>query len=278
MQPDDRRSDQPSWACHQVDAGTHAVPVRVYRPGPASYGWLVWAHGGSWHGGSLEHWHGPISDLARVSGCTVVSTGYRLAPRYQHPDQLDDILTTLAWAGEQSDAGEPVTVGGDSAGGTIAACAALVLRDRKEPLAAQVLAYPPFDPACAAPSYTRLPGAFPAAPDLRSAWRMYRGDTGKGVTRNGERLHSTPLEADRFDGLAPAILAVGELDPVIDDVTGYARRLREAGNEVRLQVFPRTPHAAFLASFHGAGEQGPTLRNWLGTALRDELKRQKETP
>ncbi|MFI8232722.1 alpha/beta hydrolase [Streptomyces sp. NPDC085900] len=62
-----------------LDAGTHRIPVRVYRPGPRSYGWLVWAHGGSWQAGAIEHWHGPVMDLARTTGCTVVSTGYRLA-------------------------------------------------------------------------------------------------------------------------------------------------------------------------------------------------------
>ncbi|MFE9446669.1 hypothetical protein ACFYO2_49260 [Streptomyces sp. NPDC006602] len=72
------------------------------------------------------------------------------------------------------------------------------------------------------------------------------------------------------------MLAVGELDPVLDDVTTYARLLGEAGNSVRLQTFPRTPHAAFLAGGGPAGN--PNLRRWLGTALREQLKRRKETP
>ena len=248
----------------------------MYRPDAAPYGWLVWAHGGSWQGGSVERWHGPVTHLARVSGCTVVSTGYRLAPRYRHPAQLDDVLTAVAWASEQADRGEPVAVGGDSAGGTVAACAALARRDRGEPLAAQVLAYPPLDPACEAPSYTRRPDAFPSARDLRQAWRVYRGGTGTAV-RDGERLYSTPLEAGRLDGLAPALVAVGELDPVADDVTAYARSLRAAGNEVRLGIFPRTPHAAFLTAATGFGPQDSPLRTWLGTALRDHLERRKET-
>ena len=144
------------------------------------------------------------------------------------------------------------------------------------PLAAQVLAHPPLDPACEAPSYTRRPDAFPSARDLRQAWRVYRGGTGTAV-RDGERLYSTPLEAGRLDGLAPALVAVGELDPVADDVTAYARSLRAAGNEVRLGIFPRTPHAAFLTAATGFGPQDSPLRTWLGTALRDHLERRKET-
>ncbi|MEZ7007354.1 alpha/beta hydrolase [Streptomyces sp. AD55] len=270
--PDEAVRWEPRW----LDAGTHRIPVRVYRPGPDPYGWLVWAHGGSWRAGSVEYWHEPVADLARASGCTVVSTGYRLAPRHRHPAQIEDVLTALSWAGDRARPGEPLAVGGDSAGGTVAACAALARRDRGEPLAAQVLAYPPLDPECAAPSYGRGPGVFPSAEDLRHAWRQYRGrDAPPAADR--ERLHSTPLEAGRLDGLAPAVLAVGDLDPVLDDVTGYARRLEAAGNDVRLRVFPHTPHAAFLAA-GGSTPHHPALRHWLGTALRDRLRPRKETP
>ncbi|MFE9446670.1 alpha/beta hydrolase fold domain-containing protein [Streptomyces sp. NPDC006602] len=172
------RPHEAHWVPRWLGAGTHRIPVRIYHPRAQAYGWLVWAHGGSWQAGSVEHWHGPVMDLARVSGCTVVSTGYRLAPGYRHPAQLEDVLTTLSWAQGQTADGEPVAIGGDSAGGTIAACAALARRDRNQPLAAQVLAYPPLDPDCAAPSYTREQGAFPTAEDLRRAWRTYRGRTG----------------------------------------------------------------------------------------------------
>ncbi|MER6425319.1 alpha/beta hydrolase [Streptomyces sp. NPDC001137] len=276
VRPDGRRSGEVQWRPALLDAGTHRIPVRIYRPGPRSYGWLVWAHGGSWRAGSVEHWHGSVMDLARTSGCTVVSTGYRLAPGYRHPAQLEDVLTTLFWAGEQAADGEPLAVGGDSAGGTIAACAALARRDRDQPLAAQVLAYPPLDPDCAAASYTSERGAFPAAEDLRLAWETYRGGVETAV-RGGIPLYSTPLAAQRLGGLAPAVIAVGELDPVRDDVKAYARRLREAGNAVRLKTFPGTPHAAFLAA-GGPGAGNPGLRRWLGTALREQLQRRKETP
>ncbi|MGW3136863.1 alpha/beta hydrolase [Streptomyces sp. NPDC001139] len=85
------------------------------------------------------------------------------------------------------------------------------------------------------------------------------------------------MTAQQRDGPAPAVLAVGELDPVRDDVTTYARLLRAAGNTVRLKVLPRTPHAAFLA-VGGPGAGNPGLRRWLGTALREQLRRRKETP
>ncbi|MFI8232723.1 alpha/beta hydrolase fold domain-containing protein [Streptomyces sp. NPDC085900] len=119
-------------------------------------------------------------------------------------------------------------------------------------------------------------GAFPAAEDLRLAWETYRGGSEIAV-RGWTPLYSTPLTAKQLDGLAPAVLAVGDLDPVRDDVTEYARLLREAGNTVRLKVFPQTPHAAFLAVC-GPGAGNPGLRRWLGTALWEQLERRKETP
>ncbi|MDX3453827.1 alpha/beta hydrolase [Streptomyces sp. ME02-8801-2C] len=82
------QGEEVRWEDRLLDAGTHTVPVRVYRPGPSPYGWLVWAHGGSWQAGSVEHWHEPVMDLARVSGCTVVSAGYRLAPRQQEDSHV----------------------------------------------------------------------------------------------------------------------------------------------------------------------------------------------
>ncbi|MGW3097858.1 alpha/beta hydrolase fold domain-containing protein [Streptomyces sp. NPDC001102] len=276
MQGYDRWSAGVQWQSVRLDAGPHRIPVRICRPGPRSYGRLVWAHGGSWQAGAVEHWHGPVMDLARTTGCTVVSTGYRPAPAHRHPAQVEDVLTTLSWAEDRTADGEPLAVGGDSAGGTVAACAALARRDRDQPLAAQVLASPPLDPDGAAASYTSERGVFPAAQDLRPAWQTYRGGLETAV-RGGTPLCSTPLTAQQPDGPDPAVLAVGELDPVRDDVIKYARLLRAAGNTVRLKVFPRTPHAAFLA-VGGPGAGNPELRRWLGTALRERLRRRKETP
>jgi acetyl esterase len=165
--------------------------------------------------------------------------------------------------------------GGELVALNVAACAALARRDRDQPLAARVLAYPPLDPDCAAASYTSERGAFPSAEDLRLAWGMYRAGVETAV-RGGTSLYSTPLAAERLGGLAPAVLAVRELDPVRDDVTEYARLLREAGNAVRLKTFPGTPHAAFLVG-GGPGVGNPGMRRWLGTALREQLELRKET-
>ncbi|RSN11699.1 esterase [Nonomuraea sp. WAC 01424] len=235
-----------SW-CGLVLPGSPPVPARVHRPAarpPA--GLLVWAHGGSWQRGSAADWHDATAALAAWSGWTVISVDYRLAPRHRHPAAVQDVLTALGWARGQS-AGLPLAVGGDSAGGTIAAGAALAARDRGLPLAAQVLAYPPFDPACAAPSYHRSPSAFPQAAALRRAWRARLGD-GPAAVRDadGTRLYATHWQAPTLAGLAPAVLAVGRDDPVHDDVEAYAHRLREDGVPVRLLRPPGAVHGDVL--------------------------------
>ncbi|MFE1876080.1 alpha/beta hydrolase [Streptomyces sp. NPDC059496] len=268
-----------SWEQVSVPTPSGPLPARAYRPGTASpQGWLVWAHGGSWRAGSAQDWHGATAELARYSGFGVVSVDYRLAPEVRHPAMVEDILSALTWAGEQPDgsAGAPsvpsappvLAVGGDSAGGTLAASAALVCRDRGVPLAAQVLAYPPLDPGCAAASYHRFPDMFPTASYLMAAWQDYR-HPGRPVAADGTRLHSTPFEAADLRGLAPAVMATGDLDPVSDDVHHYGRLLRAAGVEVALREFRQTGHGAFLQPGRGpGGHPTASMRGWLGLALR----------
>lgn len=265
--PADPHDDETSWYTAQVEASTGRVPVRVIEPRGRTAGWLVWAHGGSWHRGSAQDWHHPCADLAATAGVTVASVDYRLAPQHRHPAALQDMVAALGWAARRAGAdGVPVAVGGDSAGGTVAACAALVQRDRGMDLAAQVLAYPPIDPLCRAASYHRDPTAFPQAETLTAAWRSYRDN------RLGSHPahYSTPLESPDLTGAAAAIIAVGTLDPVVDDVRDYRERLLAAGVPVRYQEFAATAHGAFLTpAFVRTPE--PALRHWLGVSLRAAL-------
>ncbi|MFE6906001.1 alpha/beta hydrolase [Streptomyces erythrochromogenes] len=265
---------QVRWEHASIPSPSGPVPARVYRPAAsAPQGWLVWAHGGSWRAGSAQDWHGPTAELARTSGFAVASVDYRLVPEVRHPAMVEDVLAALAWAREQAGgrAGEPlpVAVGGDSAGGTLAACAALACRDRGLPLAAQLLAYPPLDPGCTAASYHRFPDMFPTAPYLMAAWRDYR-EPGRPAAADGTRLHSTPFEAADLRGVARAVLATGDLDPVSDDVHRYARLLHTAGVEVTLREFGQTGHGAFLQPGRPTSTASETasLRGWLGVALR----------
>ncbi|WP_158852747.1 alpha/beta hydrolase [Saccharothrix deserti] len=241
-----------------VDTTAAGRPVRLFRPATGTGGTLVWAHGGSWIGGSVAGWHEPCAELAGLSGWTVVSVEYRLAPAHPHPAALLDVAAVVGWA---SGRGGPVAVGGDSAGGTIAASVAVALRGRPDAPAAELLAYPPLDPDCLATSYAG--DDFPTRADLRSAWRMYLGRTPR------LDLSATPWDVPDLTGLPPATLIVGERDPVVDDVRAYAARLIAAGVPTRLCEFPDMGHAEFL-------RPGPNrLRAALAHALREiPVKRQ----
>lgn len=214
------------------------VPILMHRPAQPR-GWLVWAHGGSWQHGSARTWAPATAALAARTGWVVASVDYRLAQENRFPAAVRDMLTALTWAENQTD-GLPVVIGGDSAGGTIAAIAALARRDAGESVPPQLLAYPPLDPACARPAYTTDPGAFPNAAELRAAWQFWLGRT------PDPSFLPTPLVASHLAGLAPVALVVGEHDPVGDDVTAYADRLRADGVPVRHIVIAGAGHAELL--------------------------------
>ncbi|NUT95106.1 MAG: alpha/beta hydrolase [Saccharothrix sp.] len=228
-------------------------PVRLFRPAEGGRGTLVWAHGGSWTGGSVAGWHEPCADLAARGGWNVVSVDYRTAPVHPHPAALSDVAAVVEWAVERI--GGPVAVGGDSAGATIATSVALALRGRPHAPVAQLLAYPPLDPECRSATYGR--DEFPNRADLRSSWRAYLGPT--------PRLDppATPWHTDDLTGLPFTVLVVGDSDPVVGDVRDYAARLAAADVPTRLHEFPRMAHGEFLRS----GDS--RLRAALGQALHD---------
>ncbi|MBO1902457.1 alpha/beta hydrolase fold domain-containing protein [Leucobacter weissii] len=215
------------------------VPILIHRPADPQ-GWLVWAHGGSWQYGSVSQWAPITASIADRTGWAVASVEYRLAPAHTFPAAVLDVLGALKWAEDRAD-GLPVVVGGDSAGGTIASLAALARRDADDLVPAQVLAYPPFDPDCANPSYSAR-GAFPRAPDLRASWQQWL--VPRSVTES--ELPVTPLRAATLAGLAPVTLLVGDRDPVRDDVTAYADRLRADGVHTRVETVAGVGHADLL--------------------------------
>ncbi|MEU7021571.1 alpha/beta hydrolase fold domain-containing protein [Streptomyces sp. NPDC046203] len=257
----------PTWHDLTLPAPT---PVRARLHTPASDanglvirgGWLVWAHGGSWQYGSAADWHPVTQRLAGLSGWRVLSVDYRLAPAHRHPAVLEDVLTAVDWARARAgEDGLPLAVGGDSAGATLAASAALADRDRdrdrpagaRTPLAAQVLAYPPLDPSCSAAGYHRDPDVFPRPAELRRAWRALRCSAppptepvGTEAPGTGPVRYLTPLDAPDLRHVPPAVLAVGGLDPVADDVLAYADRLRAADVPVDLIHPPGVAHADLL--------------------------------
>ena len=198
------------------------VPARVYRPEDGEDRALVWLHGGGWVIGSIAS-HDPLCRaLAARSGCTVVAPGYRLAPEDPHPAAVDDAWAVTAWAA--SEFGQ-IAVGGDSAGGHLAAVVALRARDRGVPLRLQVLVVPVTDCSFATPSYGENGSGYGLErATMEWFWNLYL----PGLAGAADPEVS-PLRAPDLAGVAPALVLTAEYDPLRDEGEAYAARLGEAG-------------------------------------------------
>jgi acetyl esterase len=217
------------------DIDADGVPVRVYRPAEGELPGLVYCHGGGWVVGSLVS-HDPLCrTLAARSGCAVVAVDYRLAPEHPYPAALEDAWTVTAWAAQRF---TPLAVGGDSAGGQLAASIALRAREAGLPLALQVLIYPATNYSFDTRSYRdNTEGPALTAAQMRWFWAQYVRDE----ARAGEPGCS-PLRAPELDRLPPAFVLSAEYDPLRDDGESYARRLEEAGVPVTLRRYAGLIH------------------------------------
>lgn len=198
-------------------------PVRVYRPmggGPA----LVWLHGGGWVVGDLETHDGLCRRLAAHAGCVVVAVDYRLAPEHPFPAGLEDALAAVRWARGAGPGDGRLALGGDSAGGNLAAAVTLVQRDAGErPVDLQVLVYPAVDWRREAPSHAEFATGFVLTEaDIRWFQSHYRPP-------DPLDPRVSPLLAPSAAGLPPAIVTTAGFDPLRDEGEAWAGRLREAG-------------------------------------------------
>jgi len=221
----------------------HALPARLYAPGKeAGLPLLLYLHGGGFTIGSIATHDILCRELARLSGCMVVSLDYRLAPEHRFPTAAHDAWDALAWlaahAGELGADPARLAVGGDSAGGTLAAVNAILARDAGLPLALQLLFYP----GCAAhqdtPSHaTYARGLVLEEPAI--SWFF-----GNYVQSRAERedWRFAPLLAPDVDGVAPAWIGLAECDPLVDEGVDYADKLRLAGVPVALEIYRGVTH------------------------------------
>lgn len=227
--------------------GPHGpIPLRLYRPLPASAGALpvlVYFHGGGWVIGDLDTHDVLCRDLALKSGCTVVSVDYRLAPEFPFPVPVDDCLAATRWVQQHaSDLNVDPTrtaVGGDSAGGKLAAVIAIAARNAKDlPISFQLLIYPATDQRFNTKSYQANGQGYLLTSDSMTYFR------GHYITDTKHYLdwRASPLLADDLSGLPPALVLVAGYDPLRDEGVAYAQRLSEAGNKATLMSFERQIH------------------------------------
>lgn len=227
-----------------IDAPAGDVPIRVYSPAGADAAPTVtFFHGGGWVLGTLDGIDDVCRELAVRAGAVVVSVDYHRAPEHRFPTQVEDAHAAASWTVEHADAfgGGPgrVAVGGTSAGGNLAAAAALLARERGGPdLAGQLLCYPITDYAFDTDSY-REHGDFAllSRADMKWFWSHYlRSDV------DGHNPLASPLRAPDLSGLPPATVLTAGVDPLRDEGAAYADRLRDAGVPVAHRQEERLPH------------------------------------
>lgn len=223
------------------------IPARLYTPSgaPATTGGLVYFHGGGFVIGDLETHDGHCRRLAAGSGCRVLAVDYRLAPEHAFPAGHDDALAATKWAFDHAaEIGfDParVAVGGDSAGGNLAASVAQDLRgDPVRRLAFQLLLYPYLWPAETTQSRHDLDG-----PLLTKAAIAFF-DKSLAAHGHADHLRSAPAQAKDLAGLPPAFVSTAGFDPLQDEGRDYALALRKAGVKAEHAHYPALVHDFYI--------------------------------
>ncbi len=227
------------------------VPLRLYRPLGALPGAalpvLVYFHGGGWTIGDLETHDVLCRQLANGAQCAVVAVDYRMGPEHRFPAAVDDCIEATRWvraqAAELGLDGDRLAVGGDSAGGNLAAVVCIALRDAGARLPdLQLLIYPATDMRMATPSYTTNGQGYMLTFDTMAYFRRhYVPDAAQWAD-----WRASPLLADRLGGLPPALVLTAGFDPLRDDGRLYADALSAAGTPAQYVCFERQIHGFIL--------------------------------
>jgi acetyl esterase len=224
-----------------TDAGR--IPMRVYTPENGETGAVVaWFHGGGYALGSLDLFDESARRLCCELDSTVVAVGYRRSPEHPYPAPFDDAVAATQWVARHAETlgGDPrlVAVAGESAGGNLAACAAIAMRDRKVPLAGQLLIVPGVNLA-------REIAPDAVFPMLQAADLADIRDNLMGPGADVAQCPPSPIFAADLGGVAPAVIAVAGHDPLRAEGMEYAERLREAGVDTELLRFDTMHHTFF---------------------------------
>jgi len=248
------------------------IPIRLYYPaGDQPFAVLVYFHGGGWVIGDLDTHHGICHALAKTNGCLVVSVDYRLAPEYRHPAAVEDAYAATNWIAENSDIiqADPnrLAVGGDSAGGHLAAVVALMARDRKGPrIDLQVLIYPITDCNFDTPSYIKNKEGYLLTRDLMKwFWSRYLK-----TEEVADHPYVSPLRAADFGNLPPAFVLTAEYDPLRDEGEAYGKRMQAAGVKVALSRYDGMIHGFLRMS--ARLDKAKAAFDEIADVLRDVLK------
>jgi acetyl esterase len=252
---------------HISDDRVGNVPVRVYRSEERPTGIVVYLHGGGWIMGSVGLMDNMARELAYASGAVVISVEYRLAPEYPYPAGLDDCMAVTRWAvanaGRFGVPAGAVAVGGESAGGNLAAAVSLKLRDEGNvALAGQVLLYPGTAGSRMTKSREQFDGLVISLKASDFCWNAYAA--GRELDNDP---YAAPLSATSFDSLPPALMLFGGCDMLRDECRKYAALLRGGGVAVDEVCYPGQPHGFLNFGLPAAAEAFEFTGRWLREML-----------
>ncbi|MGG3471269.1 alpha/beta hydrolase [Neobacillus pocheonensis] len=223
------------------------TPIHAPAPRPG----YLHIHGGGMVLRSADDCNKDNAVLATTLGCTVVSVDYRLAPETKHPGQVEDCYAALKWmhlnANEIGVDLERIAIGGESAGGGIAACLAVLARDQGEVnIIFQRLQSPMLDDRTCVAEPHPYTGEYSWSPDNnRFGWQALLGCESGG---EGVSPYASAPRAEDLSGLPPAFISVGAIDLFVDECMDFAKRLIRAGVPTELHVYPGAHHAAWQVS------------------------------
>lgn len=248
--------------------------ARLYAPSTAQpLPVLLYLHGGGFTIGSVATHDTLCRELAFQAGCAVVSLDYRLAPEHKFPTAINDAWDALQWLHQQGQTlgldSSCMAVGGDSAGGTLAAACALLARDAGLPLQLQLLIYPGTCAHQDTDSHLRYAtGLVLEREGIHWFFNHYVRDSA-----DREDWRFAPLLAPDVEGVAPAFFCLAELDPLVDEGVQYADMLRMAGVPVELEIYKGVTHEfvkmgrAIAEARQAHADMAAALRAALGTTV-----------
>jgi acetyl esterase len=227
------------------------IPVRMIRPYGAAQDAvlpaLIFFHGGGWVIGDVDTHDTLCRQLANGAHCAVLSVDYRMGPEHRFPAAVDDCIAAMNWIAQEAGAlgldAARLAVGGDSAGGNLAAVAALAARDAGGPaLVYQLLIYPATDMRRVAPSHVSNGQGYLLTADTIAWFHDHYIDD----LRHDADWRASPLLHPNHAGLPPALVLTAGYDPLRDEGLQYAQCLSEAGNRVSYVCFERQIHGFIL--------------------------------
>ena len=253
---------------HVIQAADGEFKVRTYTPeGNGPFPFFVYYHGGGYVVGDVDLVDRLSRKIANAAESIVVSVDYRLAPEHRYPVPFNDGYAAVEWAAanaaELNGDASRIAVGGDSAGGNLAAVVALKAKQENGPkITAQVLLYPVTDFACESPSYDENGTGY----NLTTADMIWFRDHYLSNEEEIQDVYVSPLRSDNLADLPQALIITAQYDPLRDDGARYAEKLKEYCNEVEYQCYEGMIHG--FAWFSGVLDQGKALTSHVSQYLK----------